>query len=89
MYSDIKAKSPDHNFEIFSGIMQGDTIAQYLFVIRIHPEEDTKLSAISLTDRDFADDIALLSDDIEQARPVLRNVETEGGKVGVTECKEY
>ena len=36
-----------------------------------------------MTDLDFADDIALLSDEIKQARQLLRNVETECGKVGL------
>ena len=43
---------------------------------RRHPKE-------VLTDLDFADDIALLSDDIEQAQELLLRVETECNKVGL------
>ena len=48
------------------------------------PRQSRRIPAISITDLDFADDIALLSDDIQQARQLLRNVETECGKVGLS-----
>ena len=41
-----------------------------------HPKE-------YLADLDFADDIALLSDDMEQAQQLLSNVESECRKVGL------
>ena len=40
--------------------------------------------AVVLTDLDFADDIALLSDGIREARQLLQNVEIGCGKVGLT-----
>ena len=107
MYTNIKAKvvSPDGDtdyFQIFSGVMQGDTLAPYLFVIvldyalrqatqgkeeelgfTLRRRQSRRTPAICLTDLDFADDIALLSDEIKQARQLLRNVETECGKVGL------
>ena len=100
-----KVKSPDGDtdyFNIHAGVMQGDTLAPYLFVVVLDDamrkategkEEDLgltikrrqskRVSGISITDLDHADDIALLSNDIEQARTLLRNVETECGKVGL------
>ena len=107
MYTNIKAKvvSPDGDtdyFQIFSGVMQGDTLAPYLFVIVLayamrqatqgkeeelgftaRRKQRRRIPAICLTDLDFADDIALLSDEMKQARQLLRNVETECGKVGL------
>ena len=38
---------------------------------------------ISICDLDFADDIVLLSNEIEQAKKLLQSVETECGKVGL------
>ena len=38
---------------------------------------------VSVCDLDFADDIVLLSNEIEQARKLLHNVEKECGKVGL------
>ena len=107
LYSDIKAKikSPDGDtdyFQILAGVMQGDTLAPYLFVIvldyamrqaiegkeeqlgfTLRKRQSRRIPPISITDLDFADDIALLSDDIEKARQLLRNVETECLKVGL------
>ena len=75
--------SPDGDsgfFEILAGVLQGDTLAPYLFIIsldyamRIATDNRTDLSftlkescsrrypAIVITDTDFVDDIALLSD---------------------------
>ena len=40
-------------------------------------------SAVRITDLDFADDIALLSEEINQAQELLNRVETEAAKVGL------
>ena len=50
---------------------------------RLRRRQSRRIPAICLTDLGFADDIALLSDEIKQARQLLRNVETECGKVGL------
>ena len=108
MYTDIKAKvlSPDGDtdfFEILAGIMQGDTLAPYLFVIvldyamrkategkeeelgfTLRKRRSRRVPSITMTDLDFADDIALLSNSIEQARKLLHNVEIECKKVGLS-----
>ena len=92
MYQNTKAQilTPDDEtgqFEITTGVMQGDTLAPFLFIIvldyalrgalngceehlgfTISPRRSKRQSAVTLTDLDFADDIALLSDKIEQAQ---------------------
>ena len=107
MYTNTRAKviSPDGETELFditAGVLQGDTLAPFLFVIvldyalrkamagkeeelgftitqrksRRHPKE-------VLADLDFADDIALLSDETDQAQQLLSSVEGECRKVGL------
>ena len=107
MYTNIKEKvvSPDgytDYFQIYSGVIQGDTLALYLFVIvldyamrqntpckeeelvfTLRRRQSRGMLDICLTDFDLADDIALRSDEIKQARELLRNVATECGKVGL------
>ena len=36
-----------------------------------------------LTDTDFADDIATISEEMQQAQKMLRNIEIEGAKFGL------
>ena len=94
-YRNIKAKirSPDGDtdyFVILAGVLQGDTLAPFLFVIvldyamrqaiegkeeelgfTLFPRQSRRVPAKSITDLDFADDIVLLSNEIEQARSLL------------------
>ena len=107
MYQNTKAQvlTPDgetEQFEITAGVMQGDTLAPFLFIIvldyalrgaidgceeqlgfTISPKRSKRQSAVTLTDLDFADDIALLSDKIEQAQIILSRVQRECQKVGL------
>ena len=104
IYTNTKAKvlSPDGEtdvFEITMGVLQGDTLAPFLFVIAldfamrkaieeqfgftITPKQSRRIQAKTITDLDFADDIALLSDMIEQARKLLLAVERECIAVGL------
>ncbi|MEE8288342.1 MAG: reverse transcriptase domain-containing protein [Nitrosomonadaceae bacterium] len=107
VYNDTRAKviSPDGEteiFEILAGVLQGDTLAPYLFVIVLDyalrkaidgREEDLgfrlvkrmsrRVKPIMVTDCDFADDIALLSEEIDQAQELLNRVEVEAGKIGL------
>lgn len=107
LYESTRAKvlSPDGEtdyFEIIAGVLQGDTLAPYLFVITIdfimrnaignkaeelgftvHPKKSRRIPAVVVTDLDFADDIALLSNDIEQAKKLLSLVEVEAAKIGL------
>ena len=107
IYTNTKAKvmSPDGEtdvFEILMGVLQGDTLAPFLFVIVLDyalrtaingreeslgftmiPRKSRRVTAKMQTDLDFADDIALISDHIEQARELLLSVERESKKVGL------
>ena len=107
MYADTRAKviSPDGEtelFEITAGVLQGDTLAPFLFIIvldfamrkAVDGEEDDLGFTVSprksrrhpkevIADLDFADDIALLSDEIDQAQQLLLRVELECKKVGL------
>ena len=73
-------------FDILAGILQGDTLAPYLFIIVIDyvmrvsvdsiPEsglmyqhrKSSRNPALYVTDADFADDITLLSDNLQGAQ---------------------
>ena len=107
LYTNTKAKirSPDGEtevFEIMKGVLQGDTLAPFLFVIAldyamrkaiegkeeefgftITPQQSRRVRAKMITDLDFADDIALLSNLIEQAKQLLLAVEKECNAVGL------
>ena len=107
IYTNTKAKvmSPDGEtdvFEIMMGVLQGDTLAPFLFVIVLDyalrkaingreeelgftmiPRRSRRVKAKMQTDLDFADDIALISDHIEEAKELLLSVERECKKVGL------
>ena len=107
LYEDTKAKvlSPDGEtelFDILAGVLQGDTLAPYLFVIiidyvmrkavgnkaeeigfRLDNRRSRRKSPTIVTDLMFADDIALVSEEIHQAQTFLDRVEVEAGKVGL------
>ena len=51
--------------------------------LTITPRRSRRLPAEVLTDLDYADDISLLSDRVEQAQELLTRVETECAKVGL------
>ena len=101
LYENTRARvlSPDREsdlFNIVAGVLQGDTLAPYLFAIvldyamrRAIEGRETELGfelermrsrrhpAVSICDLDFADHIALLSEEIDQAQ------EHESAKVGL------
>ena len=107
MNRDTQAKviSPDgetRSFNIQAGVLQGDTLAPYLFVIvldyvlrraTVNNEErlgftlakrqSKRINPTVITDCDFADDIVLLSNEIEQAQIFFKKVEKETMKVGL------
>ena len=87
-------------FFIQAGVMQGDTLAPFLFVIvldyaqtqaiadgeeelgfTLSPRKSKIIPAKSICDLDFADDIVLLSNQVEQAAKLLYTVERECKKV--------
>ena len=49
----------------------------------LHHRRSRRHESVILTDTDFADDIALISEEMEQAQNMLRNIEIEGAKVGL------
>jgi hypothetical protein len=106
-YENTRAKviSPDGEtdlFQILAGVLQGDTLAPYLFVIvldyalrkaidgqeeplgfHLEKRKTRRVGPVTATDFDFADDIALLSEEIDQAQILLNRVETHVAKVGL------
>ena len=106
-YENTKAKviSPDGETEFFfvrKGVLQGDTLAPYLFVIvidyllrmsfkdkkdylglEIQQKKSRRHKAIRITDLDYADDLALISEQTEQAQESLHCLETEAEIVGL------
>lgn len=106
-YASTRAKvlSPDGEtdyFDILAGVLQGDTLAPYLFIITLDyslrraisgreeelgftlvPRKSRRVKAVMVTDYDFADDIALISDTAERARLLLLSVERECKKIGL------
>lgn len=107
MYEGTRAKvlSPDGEtelFDILAGVLQGDTLAPYLFAIMIDycmrkaiNGDDEKLGLTlerrksrrvgpkNITDVDFADDIALLSESIMSATELLHRVELAAANIGL------
>ena len=107
MYENTMARviSPDGEtdlFEIAACVLQGDTLAPYLFVIvldyalriaiegqeeelgfHLERRRSRRVGPEVLTDLDFADDIALVSGEIQQAQELLQRVEKSVGKVGL------
>ena len=94
-YENTKAKVITPNgetalFEIVAGVLQGDTLAPYIFAIvldfvmrkaigdreeelgfQLQRRRSRRVHPVVITDLDFADDIALLSQQIEQAQELL------------------
>ena len=97
-------RSPDGDTQFFSiraGVLQGDTLAPFLFVIaldyvlRTSIDGNTDLGftltqsrsrrypAVKVTDADYADDIALFADNIEDAQDMLHSLESAAAVVGL------
>ena len=107
MYEDTRAKvitsdGETEPFNISTGVLQGDTLAPYLFVIvldyalreaidgkeeehgfQLVKRQSRRIGPEVLTDLDFADDIALLSEEVQQAQKLFCRVETSVAKVGL------
>ena len=106
-YGNLRARvvSPDGDTDLFpitAGVMQGDTLAPFLFVtvldycltkaigdktaelgLTLHQRKSSRYPAKAITDLDFADDIVLMSDTVEQASILLQRVERECEAVGL------
>ena len=80
----------EKKFYLLAGVLQGDTLAPYLFIIILstdgkkhYPLAETEYDPIVLTYLDIADNIALVSESLEQAQIMVKIVETSTAKVGL------
>jgi len=110
LYVSTKAKviSTDGDSEIFdilAGVLQGDTLAPFLFIIvldyalrisvdlsndkgiKIKAPQRTRNPGLFLTDLDFADDLALVAESIQNLEDLLHSLETSASQVGLY-CNE-
>ena len=106
LYRNTKAKvrSPDGDkgyFDIVAGVLQGDTLAPYLFIICLDNMLRTSIdkirekngfgltkkrgrySAKTITDADYADDIAILANTPNQAEKLLHSLERAAAGIGL------
>ena len=95
----VKVRSPDGDteyFDIVAGVLQGDTLAPYLFIIcldyvlrtsidkiRENGFELTKKRSRTITDADDADDIAILANTPNQAETLLHSLERAAPGIGL------
>ena len=88
-------------FEIKTGVLQGDTLAPFLFIIcldhiiknsldcnkelgfTISKRKSSRYPAISITDADYADDIALTTNDLSEANTLLFLIEEKANEIGL------
>ena len=88
-------------FEITTGILQGDTLAPFLFIIcldyilknsldcnkelgfTISKSKSSSYTAVSITDSDYADDIALITYDLSEANTLLLLIEEKANEIGL------
>ena len=92
----VKVRSPDGDteyFDIVAGVLQGDTLAPYLFIIcldyvlrtsidkikengfELTKKRSRSYPATTITDADYADDIAILANTPDQAETLLHSLE--------------
>ena len=100
----VKVRSPDGDteyFDIAAGVLQGDTLAPYLFIICLDYVLWTSIDNIrengfvltkkrsrgypakTITDADYADDIALLAITPNQAETLLHSLERAAAGIGL------
>ena len=100
--------SPDgetESFDISAGVLQGDTLAPFLFIVvldyvlrlsldsmnekgvKTKPRQSRRYPAQHLTDLDFADDLALISESIKDAESLIQSLEFAASQVGLY-CNE-
>ena len=99
----VKVWSPDGDteyFDIVAGVLQGDTLAPYLFIIcldyvlrtsidkikengfELTKKRSRRYPAKTITDADYADDIAILANTPDQAETLLHSLERAAPNIG-------
>ena len=94
----VKVRSPDGDteyFDIVAGVLQGDTLAPYIFIICLDYVLRTSIDKIKengfeltkkrsrITDADYADDIAILANTPDQAETLLHSLERAAASIGL------
>ena len=100
----VEVRSPDGDteyFNIVAGVLQGDTLAPYLFIIcldymlrtsndkirengfKLTKKRSRRYPAKTITDADYADDIALLANTPNQAETLLHSLEWAATGIGL------
>ena len=101
----VKVRSPDGDteyFDIVAGVLQGDTLAPYLFIIcldyvlrtsidkirengfELTKKRSRRYPAKTITDADYADDIAILANTPNQAETPLHSLEQAAVGIGLS-----
>ena len=96
----VKVRSPDGDtgyFDVVTGMLQGDTLGPYLFIIcldyvlrtsidlmkeKLAKERSKSYPAQTITEADYADDIALLVNSPTQAESLIYSLERAAGGIG-------
>ena len=97
-------RSPDGDteyFDIVAGVLQGDTLAPYLFIIcldyvlrtsidkikengfELTKKRSRRYPATTITDADYADDIAILANTPDQAETLLHSLGRAAASIGL------
>ena len=100
----VKVRSPDGDteyFDIVAGVLQGDTLAPYLFIIcldnvlrtsidkikengfELTEKSSRRYPAKTITDADYADDIAILANTPDKAETLLHSLEPAAANIGL------
>ena len=100
----VEVRSPDGDteyFDIVAGVLQGDTLAPYLFIIcldyvlrtsidkikengfELTKKRSRRYPATTITNADYADDIAILANTPDQAETLLHSLERAAANIGL------
>ena len=105
----VKVCSPDGDteyFDIVAGVLQGEALAPYLFIIcldyvlrtsidkirengfELTKKRSRRYPATTITDADYADDIALLANTPNQAETLLHSLERAAAGIGLHKTED-
>ena len=100
----VKVRSPDGDkeyFDIVAGVLQGDTLTLYIFIIcldhvlrtsidkirengfELTKKRSPRYSTKTITDADYADDIAILANTPNQTETLLHSLERAVAGIGL------